>query len=67
MDLDSMINCSQTHNKMLKVQIIWFILLSEIAMELYIYKFKIGERPTIFINRTREKVRQVSLKLLNLF
>lgn len=30
-----------------------FILLSEIAMELYINKFKIDERPTIFINRTR--------------
>ena len=44
-----------------------FILLSEIAMELYIDKFKIDERPTIFFNRTRGESKASLNEILSSF
>ena len=44
-----------------------FILLSEIAMELYINRFKIDERPTIFVNRTRGESKASLSEIVNSF
>lgn len=44
-----------------------FILLSEVAMELYINKFRIDERPTTFINRTRGESKASLSEIFNSF
>jgi len=44
-----------------------FILLSEIAMELYINKFKISEKPTIFVNRIRGESKVSPSEIFNSF
>ena len=44
-----------------------FILLSEIAMELYINNFKINERPTKFVNRTRGESKVSPSEIINSF
>lgn len=44
-----------------------FILLSEIAMELYIGKFKIDERPSIFLNRARGESKASLSEIINSF
>ena len=52
--------CSKSNSK-------GFILLSEIAVELYMNKFKISERPTIFINRIRGESKVGVLEIFNAF
>ena len=52
--------CSKSNSK-------GFILLSEIAVELYINKFKINERPTIFINRIRGESKADIMEIFNAF
>lgn len=52
--------CSKSNTK-------GFILLSEIAVELYINKFKISERPTIFINRIRGESKVSVLEVFDAF
>ncbi len=44
-----------------------FILLSEIAMELYINNFILDERPTIFINRIRGESKASLFEIINSF
>jgi dolichol-phosphate mannosyltransferase len=50
--------CSRSHSS-------GFILLSEIAMELYINKFKLDERPTIFVNRSRGESKASFSEIIN--
>ena len=52
--------CSKSNSK-------GFILLSEIAVELYINKFRINERPTIFINRIRGESKADIMEIFNAF
>ena len=44
-----------------------FILLSEIALELYQNNFKIGETPTVFLNRTRGESKVNFNEIINSF